>query len=439
MKKYILSGAIIAASVGVYAQDVNKLIDQNDVERIIRTLSADDMQGRATFTPGIEKAAQFIEGEFKSIGLKPLAGNTGPSGFRQNWAMASVTPVSSAVTINGKAIPADSVVIRTSAASINWANSSDVQVVKLTADKNFQTESAAYASSGKKMLILTDPKFAMNLKGRRGGGGTGRAARMPLNDNQVLVYVIGNFADVKNYEVKYTANVTAMPLFNVAGVIPGKTKPDEYVVFSGHYDHLGVRPGMKPDSIFNGADDDASGTTAVIELAKYYKKLNNNARTLIFVGFCAEEIGEYGSQHFATTVNPDKVVAMFNIEMIGKPSKWGQSSAYITGFERSDFGTILQKNLEGTPFKFYPDPYTDQNLFYRSDNASLARVGVPAHTISTVQMDSANPDPDYHKVTDELKTLDVANITAAIRAIALSSRTIVSGKDTPTRVAKLER
>jgi Zn-dependent M28 family amino/carboxypeptidase len=127
---------------------------------------------------------------------------------------------------------------------------------------------------------------------------------------------------------------------------------------------------------------------------------------------------------------------MFNIEMIGKDSKFGPNSAFITGYERSDFGQILQKNLEGTAFKFYPDPYPTQNLFYRSDNATLARLGVPAHTISTDMIDI---DPYYHKVTDEFKTLDVNNIVATIRAIALSSRTIVSGKDTPTRVAKLER
>jgi hypothetical protein len=75
-------------------------------------------------------------------------------------------------------------------------------------------------------------------------------------------------------------------------------------------------------------------------------------------------------------------------------------------------------------------------LFYRSDNASLARVGVPAHTISTDQIDI---DKLYHTVGDEFKTLDVANITATIRAIALSSRSIVEGKDTPKRVGKLEQ
>jgi Zn-dependent M28 family amino/carboxypeptidase len=226
-----------------------------------------------------------------------------------------------------------------------------------------------------------------------------------------------------------------MPLVNVVGVIPGKTKPEEFVVFSAHYDHLGkilAKP-MEGDSIANGADDDASGTTAVIALANYFKKANNNARTLIFVAFTGEELGGYGAKYFSKQVNPDKVVAMFNIEMIGKQSKFGANSAFITGFERSDFGELLKKSLTGTKFKFYPDPYPDQRLFYRSDNATLARLGVPAHTISTVQIDT---DKFYHQVTDEVGTLDMNNITSTIKAIALSSRSIVAGEATPTRVAK---
>ena len=117
--------------------------------------------------------------------------------------------------------------------------------------------------------------------------------------------------------------------------------------------------------------------------------------------------------------------------MIGTESKWGKNSAYITGFEKSDMGAILQKNLEGTPFQFYPDPYTNQNLFYRSDNATLARLGVPAHTISTSKMDS---EPNYHKASDEVQTLDLNNMTEVIKAIAKSSESIISGKDTPSRV-----
>ncbi len=96
-------------------------------------------------------------------------------------------------------------------------------------------------------------------------------------------------------------------------------------------------------------------------------------------------------------------------------------------------GTILQKNLQGTGFTFHPDPYPEQNLFYRSDNATLAKLGVPAHTISTSKMDS---EPNYHKVSDEVETLDMENMAMIIQSIALSAKTIVGGKDTPSRVKK---
>ena len=171
-------------------------------------------------------------------------------------------------------------------------------------------------------------------------------------------------------------------------------------------------------------------------LAKYYAAQKNNERTLVFVTFTAEEIGGFGSQYFSKQINPDKAVAMFNIEMIGTESKWGKNNAFITGYEKSDFGKILQKNLEGSAFKFEPDPYPKQNLFYRSDNATLAALGVPAHTISTSKMDV---EKFYHTADDEIETLDLANMTEIIKAIAVSSKGIISGKETPSRVEPLKR
>lgn len=217
---------------------------------------------------------------------------------------------------------------------------------------------------------------------------------------------------------------------NVVGVIKGKSKPEEYVVFSGHFDHLGNQ-GEGEDKIFNGANDDASGVTAVIALANYFQKWNQNERTLIFVAFTGEETGGFGSYFFSKSIDTNKIVAMFNLEMIGTHSKWGKDSAYITGYEMSDFGKILQQNLTGSHYTFYPDPYPDEHLFYRSDNAKLAVFGVPAHTISTSKMDT---EPNYHKVTDEVSTLDLDNMTRIIEAIAKSSISIIQGKDTPTRL-----
>jgi Zn-dependent M28 family amino/carboxypeptidase len=151
----------------------------------------------------------------------------------------------------------------------------------------------------------------------------------------------------------------------------------------------------------------------------------------VFVTFTAEELGGFGSRYFSKQFNPDKVMAMFNIEMIGTESKWGKNSAYITGYERTDMGSILQKNLQGTGFTFYPDPYPSQNLFFRSDNATLAELGVPAHTISTSKMDS---EPNYHKQSDQIETLNMENMAEIIKSIALSAQTIINGKDSPTRV-----
>jgi hypothetical protein len=94
-------------------------------------------------------------------------------------------------------------------------------------------------------------------------------------------------------------------------------------------------------------------------------------------------------------------------------------------------GAILQKNLENTQFTFYPDPYPAQKLFLRSDNATLAKLGVPAHTISTSKMDS---EKFYHKQGDGVETLDLKNMTEIINAIALSSGSIISAGDTPARI-----
>ncbi len=235
---------------------------------------------------------------------------------------------------------------------------------------------------------------------------------------------LNNFRQEFKYEGK-KAN-------NVIGVLPGKSRPEEYVIFSAHYDHLGMTKSGK-DKVYNGANDDASGVTAVIALANYFKAQNDNERTIIFVAFTAEEVGGFGSAHFSDQINPDEVVAMFNIEMIGTDSKWGKNSAFITGYEKSDFGKLLQKNLEGSGFTFYPDPYIKEQLFYRSDNARLAYLGVPAHTISTSKMDS---EPNYHQASDEVATLDLENMTQIIKSIAISSKGIISGKDTPSRVKK---
>ena len=116
------------------------------------------------------------------------------------------------------------------------------------------------------------------------------------------------------YSVSGSASVEQLRLTNVVGVIPGR-RSDELVLFSAHYDHIGIRPGdsADADSIANGANDDASGTTAVIELARYFKAMPKQERTIVFAAFTADEVGGYGSRPFSGQLNPYEIVAMCNL------------------------------------------------------------------------------------------------------------------------------
>lgn len=428
MKKIVLSALVLCSGWMLRAQNINKIINIKDVTKIEKVLSADDMQGRRAFTPGIDKASSYIESEFKKIGLQTF---NGAKDFKQEFSMTESKNVSLQVVIDGKVIDKDNVVSFSYQPQIDVSEKSNVEVLKINAGDKFGPKFYEYYQSDKNLLVLVDASFKARIQNVK------HIPQMTANPGgNTVVFVFGT-SEASTFSIKGTNVVTKKALNNVVGVLKGKSKPNEYVVFSGHYDHLGVgspAEGVehdKTDSIYNGANDDAAGTTAVIMLAKYFKKLNNNERTILFTTFVAEEIGGYGAQYFSKQIDPAQVMAMFNLEMIGTESKWGKNSAYITGFEKSNMGEILQKNLQGSAFKFYPDPYPEQQLFYRSDNATLAKLGVPAHTISTSKMDS---EPNYHKVSDEIGTLDMVNMTQIIKAIAISSSTIINGKDTPSRV-----
>ncbi|PKB15329.1 M28 family metallopeptidase [Flavobacterium sp. 5] len=428
MKKSIVSIFVLGLCFSIHGQSIDKIVTSKEVSRIEKVLSADDMQGRRTFTPGIDKASAFIESEFKKAGLQPFMG---AANFRQEFSMTESKAKDSKITIDGQEINNNQVVAFSYEPQVSLTEKSDITVVKISKGDNLGKKFNEYYKSSKSYLVLVDASFNNVLPNLQ------HIDRITSNPGTNTVLFVFGVSEANTFSVELTNTISKKSLNNVVGVLPGKSKPDEYVIFSGHYDHLGVGspeegvPHTATDSIYNGANDDAAGSTAVVMLANYFKKLNNNERTIIFTTFVAEELGGFGAKYFSKQLSADKVIAMFNLEMIGTESKWGKNSAYITGFEKSNMGEILQKNLEKTNFKFYPDPYPEQELFYRSDNATLAKLGVPAHTISTSKMDS---EPNYHTADDEFETLDIDNMTEIIKAIALSSSSIISGKDTPSRV-----
>lgn len=424
MKKFFVSFCLLGLMVAVKAQDLQTIITDAEVQRVLGTLASDEMEGRRTFTKGIEKAAAFIAAEFKSYGIQPLKGS---NSFLQSFAMIRPKFVSASGMLNESALDTKQIIAVTCSKELQVTEKSGYEVAVIAKGANLFGEARKYSGLTKNMIVLVDTSFTSSF---------GRLSQLKGNmfySDKSVVFILTTETAIKSVTIDAKHEIQEMPLANVVGMIPGKKLPNEYVIFSGHYDHLGIntRNMVNNDSIYNGANDDAAGTTAMMLLAKYYAAAKNNERTLIFVAFTAEEVGGFGSQYFSKQFNPLDVKAMFNIEMIGSESKWGKNSAFITGYEKTDMGKILQGNLAGTNFTFYPDPYTSQNLFYRSDNATLARLGVPAHTISTTKIDV---DPYYHKASDELSTIDIPNMTQIIRSIALSARGIISGKETPTRV-----
>lgn len=424
MKKIVLSLGLLVSVFVTVAQDLKTIVTDSEVQRVLGTLASDEMEGRRTFTKGIDKAAAFIASEFKSYGIQPLKGN---KDFLQSFAMIRPKFISASGMLNESALDTKQIMAVTCSKDLQVTEKSGYEVAQIAKGANLFAEARKYSGLTKNTIVLVDTSFSSNF---------GRLAQLKGNmfyADKSVVFILTTETSIKSLTIDAKHEIQEMKLANVAGMIPGKSLPNEYVIFSGHYDHLGIntRNMVNNDSIYNGANDDAAGTTAMMLLAKYYAAAKNNERTLIFVAFTAEEVGGFGSQYFSKQFDPLTVKAMFNIEMIGSESKWGKNSAFITGYEKTDMGKILQQNLAGTDFTFYPDPYTSQNLFYRSDNATLARLGVPAHTISTTKIDV---DPYYHKASDELSTIDIPNMTQIIRSIALSARGIISGKETPTRV-----
>ena len=402
-------------------------IDAARVERVITSLSADEMLGRAPFTTAIDEAAHFIRDEFASVGLEPL-GNV--DDYLQRFVVYRLQVQTRRIVLNGIEIPSERSAAWAGAPSVHWTTGDTVEVTVIGPEEDPGRRINSIRMSGRNTLVLMSPGHQAFFR-RFSERVSVPEFFLDPPSGSTLVCVLTDEAQAVAYTVEVMAPLEELPLTNVVGVIPGR-RADQIVLFGGHYDGKGILDPVGGDSIANGANDGASGTTAVIELARYFKARREPERTLIFAAFTAEEIGFLGSEYLSRQLDPKTIVAMFSIAAIGKVDPRGHNTAHITGFDRSDFGAILQHAVEGTGYSFYPDPYVGQELFRRSDNAPFARLGVPAHAIGTISMDPR--DEDLHRVSDEVETLDLANMTNLIRAIALGASAIISGEATPTRI-----
>jgi hypothetical protein len=202
------------------------------------------------------------------------------------------------------------------------------------------------------------------------------------------------------------AQVPRKATWNVVGILRGTDAGKEAILLTAHLDHLGIGPAKNGDRIYNGADDDASGTTAVIELARVFAAAPRPARTLIFVLFGSEELGGYGNRYFLEhpPVPLDHIIANLEFEMIGRRDP----ALPRDGYERSDLGPELVRHGAG----LVADPHPQEKFFTRSDNYTLAKRGIVAHTVSSFGLHA-----DYHQPGDELSRIDFPHMTRAIQSM----------------------
>lgn len=407
-----------SATEGQTKKMVNPISRQR-VETVIQFLASDAMLGRDTPSPGLETAAAYIAKAFKKAGLKP-GGDQGS--YFHTYQLPSMVLDPSGIELTlflaGKS---DGLVLKAG---------QDVRLYRGAGSQDYLREDSdvivvAEAEASRRLrrsfprnpvLITVDeqnsPLWRMAAGKRRVLKSRRRLSRTPIFLVRKAAMPEGEIAHVR-VKVPAAAEVS-VELKNVVGFLPGQARKGEYVMFSSHYDHVGVGLPVRGDGIFNGADDDATGTTAVVTLAEAFAKHRpKHDRSLMFVCFSGEEKGLLGSRAFAENppIDLNSIAANLNLEMVGRPDQIKQRSAWITGRDYSDFEAVAKIGFARAGIECVVFPRA-MRLFNASDNASLARKGVIAHSISAGSMHE-----DYHQPTDHVDKLDLENMHAVIHGI----------------------
>lgn len=389
---------------------------EKDIQATIQFLASDALMGRANGSAGIIKAATFIGEKYKAAGLQPLPGQ---AGYYIPFSLMTKNKKTTSAILewnDGVLEPARFLYLRQQPGHHAPLSLADFTVIELD---NCITEDilSNYSTQSGNFLLWTSkrqPDSSQFLPS---------VIRMPAGGIHQDFLIVCADKQPDSLTLSAVPGYYNNTGYNVVGLLPGKTKADEVLVFSAHYDHVGIASGNSKDSIMNGANDDASGTTAVLALAEYYAMRGDNERTLLFCAFAGEEFGLVGSKDFIRHIKPEKIVANINIEMIGIP-QYGKNSIFITGANESYLPKLLYKGFKTAGVKVKAEPAADKMLYMRSDNYAFVQTGIPAHTI----MSSDDDDKCYHRPCDEYNRIDIAHLTKVIRGIAKAAEEIIKGE-----------
>jgi len=454
-------------------------ITADDVKQRIAFLASDALQGRDTPSPGLETAAKYIADQFKSFGLKP-AGDSGT--YIQRWPFKSakldeskvmaelhgrsshaalkyaseffVVPSPMRDTLSGEIVFAG---IASPTTSANPAFAGKIVAFAVPGgelsqawQQNVQAALVAVMGSGAAgAVLILDPAFGADDIANIVSNISGAQVPVPvlaIRNDMASAWLKGTEADPTvpmtagtpipvtgiSFRMRTAiAGTSAMPP-NVVGILEGSdpTLKNTYVVYSAHMDHVGVgRPNAEGDSIYNGADDDASGTTAVIEVAQAFASMvERPKRSIIFLLVSGEEKGLYGSKHFVENppVATSSMIADINIDMIGRNAS---DSTVAIGQEYSTLGATTQAVVKANPdlkLTVAPDLWPEERLFFRSDHFNFAMKKVPAIFFTS------GLHKDYHQPSDEPETIDNDKLMRTARLVFWLGYELANSATAPT-------
>jgi hypothetical protein len=421
----------------------------------VRYLAADARMGRATGTPGAMEAAQYLARALERAGVPP-AGEDGTY-FQAVPVRRLVYDGAPRVTAHLRdgsqselvygidfhavvgTLPEGELALRTLRSAddpLAEGAAGDAAGLALFVD--------AVQSEGSAMLAGRTPALAIHAGAERAG----REARdapsaqhwiegderpSPALTVRGLALELLRSGDVDRVTVAAGSRIEELAAVNVLGRLPGAGSGGEAVVLSAHYDHIGTRPapadaeaGEELDLIHNGADDDASGCAAVLELARAFAAGPAGERTLVFLLATGEELGMLGTRHYLRhPCEPLEVtVANLNFEMIGRPDELagGPGGLWLTGDERTNLGQAWRE----LGLAIVPDPRPEQHFFERSDNYPFARLGIVAQSLSSYGLHQ-----DYHGPDDEAERIDFEHLARAVESALGAARTLADGSLDP--------
>jgi hypothetical protein len=463
------------AQLSPEARLIASRLTANSLKADVSFLASDALQGRGTPSPGLDIAAEYIAAQFRRAGLEPV----GDDGYFQTAAYESVTPNPDGLELT---FESGETMLKADKAAMSLqepvaADLSHTPVVKVTltdaavldgltpeqvrgkalliefpegGTAGFQVMRRIPALAGKLQPALVvivrtgglSPGMGLGMNPaarlRDASGATSRVPVLVVSDPAIRSEVAGmKDADMK--EVTVSVHIAApavqpVKLRNVAGVLRGSDPAlkDTYVAITSHYDHLGVRGSGEGDHIYNGANDDASGTSSVIEIAHALAELPERPRrSIVFIALFGEEVGGLGSRYYCQhpIVPIDKTVADINLEQLGRTDDTEGPRPLqfnLTGFDYTNIAATFSAAGEETGIQVVKHEKNSDAFFGRSDNAAFADVGIPSTTLSVSYV-----FPDYHKPGDEWQKLDYDNMAKVDAAVAVGILKIAESAEAP--------